>query len=129
MAPAKENDPKLQLASPPKLPHDTMVKLPHDTNGHPNIFTSCSTSTNLPPSPTTPHLLSHETSPLRTFRNLISVPLTKHTTNIITKTSEYRMKTPATKDNQRSRFYLPSLLLSNIRSLAPRSMNWKWLQV
>ena len=64
-----------------------MVNLPmaKTFNGHPNILTSCSTSTNLPPSPMTPRLLSHETSPLRARR-----------------------------------FYLPSLLLSNIRSLAPK---------
>ncbi|CAB4011776.1 Hypothetical predicted protein [Paramuricea clavata] len=110
---AKENDPKLQLASPPKLPHDTMVKLPvaKTFNGHPNIFTSCSTSTNLPPSPTTLRLLSHETSPLRTFRNLITVPLTKHTTN----TNKSQVK-----PNDNSQF-VPTLLLSNTMSLTPKT--------
>ena len=50
---------------PPKVPpnypgHDTMVNLPgaKTFNAHPDILTSCSTSTNLPPSPTTPRLLS-----------------------------------------------------------------------
>ena len=52
--------------------------------------------------------------------NLINIPIKKTVGTDCTNISPNLLKTPATKDNQRSRFYLPSLLLSNIRSLAPK---------
>ena len=52
--------------------------------------------------------------------NLINIPIKKTVGTDCTNISPHLLKTPATKDNQRSRFYLPSLLLSNIRSLAPK---------
>ena len=58
----------------------------------------------------TPRLLSHETSPLRTFSNLITVPLTKHTTN----TNNSQVKP---SDNSQ---FVPTLLLSNTMSLAQK---------